>query len=397
MKIAVFVKGTIFHAQYGGLETQNQTLCEALTAKGYTIHIFTPKKELVETTKTYNNIVYHFVDSKFKMGLFLGFFGSLDKNNWVNRSYEEFIQIHTLEPFNAVISQSTAGLGVIKKREKHNLKSIMVAHGSIVSEYKTFLKEMHWFQAKQVVLFVKNTTFAVKNFFTRQRECVLNSTKVVAVSEFVKNALIEETFAPKEKFIVIHNGIESPKIDTNIKKDQNTLLFVGRLEKSKGVDILLNALKIVLDTVSDTKLIIAGKGPEEEHLKELANQLQIAHNVEFTGWVQQNELPSLYTRASIFVLPTIRLEGFPMTLVEASSYGLALVASDIGGNSDAISDQNGVLLEPGNITDLSHALIKLLSNPTLSTQMGNASKKSFEQNFTRDIMVQRYISVLNNL
>lgn len=397
MKIAVFVKGTIFHAQYGGLETQNQTLCEALTAKGYVIHIFAPKKERVEATKTYNNIVYHFVESKFKMGMFLGFFGSLDKNNWVNRSYEEFTKIHTLEPFNVVISQSTAGLGVIKKRDQHNLKSIMVAHGSILSEYKTFLKEMNWLQAKQVVLFVKNTTFAVKNFFTRQRECVLNSTKVVAVSEFVKNALIEETFAPKEKFIVIHNGIESPKIDINTKKYQNTLLFVGRLEKSKGVDILLNALKIVLDTVSDTKLIIAGKGPEEEHLKELANQLQIAHNVEFTGWVQQNELPSLYTRASIFVLPTIRLEGFPMTLVEASSYGLALVASDIGGNSDAISDQNGVLLEPGNITDLSHALIKLLSNPTLSTQMGNASKKSFEQNFTRDIMVQRYISVLNNL
>lgn len=397
MKIAVFVKGTIFHAQYGGLETQNQTLCEALTAKGYTIHIFTPKKELVETTKTYNNIVYHFVDSKFKMGLFLGFFGSLDKNNWVNRSYEEFIQIHTLEPFNAVISQSTAGLGVIKKRDQHNLKSIMVAHGSIVSEYKTFLKEMHWLQAKQVVLFVKNTTFAVKNFFTRQRECVLNSTKVVAVSEFVKNALIEETFAPKEKFIVIHNGIESPKIDTTIKKDQNTLLFVGRLEKSKGVGVLLNALKIVLDTVSDAKLIIAGKGPEEAHLQELAKTLQIAHNIEFTGWVQHNELASLYNRASIFVLPTIRLEGFPMTLVEASSYGLALVASDIGGNSDAISDRNGVLLEPGNITDLSNALIKLLSNPGLTAQMGNASKKSFEQNFTRDIMVHRYISVLNNL
>ncbi len=398
MRIAVFVKGTIFHSQYGGLETQNQALCQGLSQKGHEIHIFSPKKDVTESEKTSNSLHYHFVESKFKMGLILGFFGFLDKNNWVNRSYEEFVKTEKSGHFDVIISQSTAGIGIIKHKEDHNFKSIMVAHGSILSEYKTYLREIKLTQLKNAVLLTKNTAFALKNFFTRQRECVLNSTKIVAVSTFVKKALIDETFAPEEKFVVINNGIELPNFDLKFKNYNKTMFFAGRLEKSKGVDILLLALKSVFLEHPDAKLVIAGKGPEEENLKMQVQTLGIDKNVHFAGWVEKDALANLYKEASIFVLPTIRLEGFPMTLVEASAYGLALVASDIGGNADAIKNsENGFLIQAGNINQLSDTLANLLSNAEQIKAFGLASRKSFDHNFTRDIMVDKYNLVLQKL
>ncbi len=398
MRIAVFVKGTVFHSQHGGLETQNQALCEGFVNKGHSVHIFSPKKDFLEFTKIYKNIDYHFVESKFKMGWLLGFFGFLDKNNWVNRSYAEFVKIDQTAHFDLVISQSTAGIGIIKNASKHTFKTLMIAHGSILSEYKTFLKEVNILDPKQDVLLVKNTAFALKNFFTRQRECVLNATKVITVSNFVKKALIEETFAPEEKFVVINNGIQNPDFDQNSKKYGKTLFFAGRLEKSKGVDILLQAVKSVFSTHTDANLVIAGKGPEEQDLKELAKSLGIAQNTHFAGWTEKEDLAKLYSNASVFVLPTIRIEGFPMTLVEASAYGLALMASDVGGNSDAVQNgDNGYLLEAGNVQQLANALNNLLNNPEQVKLFGTASRKSFEHNFTQDIMIDKYNSVIQSL
>jgi glycosyltransferase involved in cell wall biosynthesis len=398
VRIAVFVKGTIFHAQYGGLETQNQALCEGLAEKGHQIHIFSPKKELLFAHKSINSIEYHFIESKFKMGMIFGFFGFLDKNNWVNRSYEEFFKINSKDKFDVVISQSTAGIGIIKRKSNHDFKSLMVAHGSILSEYKTYLKEFNLAKPAKYMLLVKNTAFALKNFFTRQRECVLNANHVVTVSNYVKKALVEETFAPEKKFTVIHNGIQKPEVDVSTKNYSNSLFFAGRLEKSKGVHIMLKALKSIFELYPDTKVIIAGKGPEEENLKKLANELGLFQKVQFVGWVQKDELAKIYQDSSILVLPTIRVEGFPMSLVEASAYGLVLIASDIGGNSDAVlNDKTGYLTIPGDASDLSAKITKVLENPTFARTLGNESRKHFEENFTRDIMISKYISVLENL
>lgn len=398
MNIAVFVKGTIFHAQYGGLETQNQALCEGLVEQKHIVHIFSPQKDLSITHKNFNNIEYHFVESKFKMGMILGFFGFMDKKNWVNRSYEEFVTIDKKIGFDVVISQSTAGIGIIKRKQNHNFKSLMVAHGSILSEYKTYLKEFNAKKPANYVLLVKNSAFAVKNFFTRQRECVLGVNHVVTVSNFVKKALIDETFAPEKKFTVIHNGIPNPNIDVFSKKYTKSIFFAGRLEKSKGVDILLKALKPICEEHSSVRVVIAGKGPEEQNLRDFAKNLGISRNVDFAGWIQKDELEQFYKNSSILVLPTIRVEGFPMSLVEGSAYGLVLVASDIGGNSDAVQNgQNGYLIKPADTLALSLKLQDLLNDAVQMQKMGHESRKYFEEHFTRDIMISSYISVIENL
>lgn len=399
MRISVFVKGTIFHPTHGGLETQNQVLCEGLVSSGHDVIIFTPQKDYSgDLDLMHNGIRYIFVPCIYKMGRFFGFFGFSDKQNWVNRSYEEFLKLDEEKHFDVVISQSTAGVGVIKRKEQHSFKSIMVAHGSIISEYRTYLLELRSFSLKKLFKLIPNTGYALKNFFTRQRECVLGANKVVAVSSFVRQVLLDETYAPEEKFVVINNGIQSSDLSVADRSVSKTMLFSGRLEYSKGVVPLMHVFSSLVASHPDARLIIAGDGPMKKDMELLAQNLGIAGNVEFLGWVTKDQIVKASKRSSILVLPTLRIEGFPMSIIEAMAEGLVVVASDIGGSKDAIiNGSTGYLVKPGDKAVLLQVLTELVTNTAKLQQMMIASRKHFETNFTSEIMVQKYLKVINEL
>ncbi|MBU0649740.1 glycosyltransferase, partial [Patescibacteria group bacterium] len=111
MRIAVFIKSTTFNAGYGGLETQNKVLCEGLAERGHEVVVFSPAKDGKYATQTQDNVTYVFVPCVYRM-----LFASLNKNNWYHKSYQEFIKHHNQKPFDAAISQSSAGLGLIKRK-----------------------------------------------------------------------------------------------------------------------------------------------------------------------------------------------------------------------------------------------------------------------------------------
>ena len=399
MRIAVFVKGTIFHSVYGGLETQNQVLCEGLAKNGHDVTIFTPQRDYAgECDRIHSGIRYIFVPCVYKMGRFFGFFGFSDKNNWVNKSHEAFNSLYDVKAFDLVISQSTAGIGVVKRKKNYDFKSIMVAHGSIISEYRTYLLELKDFSFKKLLKLVPNTGYALKNFFTRQRDCVHGVDKVITVSNFVKDALIEETYAMADKFVVINNGIQSPDINIRDKKASLNVLFSGRLEYSKGVLLLIKSFADVVKYNPNVKLIIAGDGPLKKDLELLTTDLGIATNVNILGWLNKESLSSIYETCSILVLPTLRIEGFPMSIIEAMSYGLVVVASDIGGSRDAIiNEKTGFLVTSGDIDQLTTTLKQLLSNSESLSELMTSSRQHYDSNFTSEIMINKYMDLINNL
>src|SRR4030065_994231 len=132
MRIAVMAKKTTFHKGFGGLETQNKALCEGLSAKGHIVTIFSPVYELDKNEIIENNVRYVFVKCVYRMGPVFGFFGTIQKSNWINRSVEEFTKIHEKEKFDIVLAQSSTGLGIIKNKKKLNIKVISIAHGTII-------------------------------------------------------------------------------------------------------------------------------------------------------------------------------------------------------------------------------------------------------------------------
>jgi glycosyltransferase involved in cell wall biosynthesis len=322
---------------------------------------------------------------------------SIDKNNWVNRSYQEFLKYHQEKPFDAVISQSSAGLGIIKRKRELGIKIVGISHGTIGGEMKTLLNSAKG--AGDVIKSAKSLAFGTVNYFGRQREYIHGCDRVVAVSSVVKESIINETFASAEKIIVIHNGIDGSKIpkknwgDTEVGEPFK-ILYIGRIEESKGLRELLIACR----DVGGVFVNIVGDGPFLEELKDLSRQYKMSQKVLFYGKLPYEKVVETYTCNDVFVLPTKRVEGLPMTLVEACFAGLPIIATNMGGNKDVVDNQlNGFLLDKLNTDVLKAKIVELSKNQNLAKNMGLNGKIKAEKEFTLDRMIDSYEGVLRSL
>lgn len=385
MKIAVFIKSTTFNKGYGGLETQNKVLCEGLAKRGHEVVVFSPARDAIDRSVEENEVKYVFVPCVYRM-----LFASVDKNNWFNKSYKEFLKWHKEKPFDVIISQSSAGLGIIKHKADLKVRIVGVSHGTIGGEMRTLLNSAKgpW----DVVRSARNLAFGIANFFGRQRQYIHGCNAVVAVSNAVKESIINETFAPAEKITVIHNGIDGSKIPqkdwSSIKSDEPfKILYAGRIEESKGLRELLLACK----DLEGVFVNIVGDGFFLEELKTLSRQYKMSQKVLFYGKLPFEKLVEMYACNDVFVLPTKRVEGLPMTLVEACFAGIPIIATDMGGIRDTVTDgENGFLLSKADVDLLKDKILKLAGNRVLAQKLGLNGRMKAEKAFGIERMIDKY-------
>ncbi len=177
-----------------------------------------------------------------------------------------------------------------------------------------------------------------------------------------------------------------------------TLLFVGQLRHYKGVDDLLHALALI--PASDRpRLLLSGNGPMRSRWEALSETLDLRTFVTFLGNVPDADLPDLYRSADIFVLPsTSRAESFGMALVEAMASGLPCITTEIGSGNTYVVQANvsGLVVPPRSPEALAQAITRLLSDPKLRAQMGQAGRERALREFTVDAMVQRVEDVYSH-
>lgn len=159
--------------------------------------------------------------------------------------------------------------------------------------------------------------------------------------------------------------------------EKGRILYAGSLIERKGVDLLLKALRGIEE---EYLLVLAGSGPEEERLKQLAKELGIEGKVEFLGYLSREELIKEYERSSIFVLPT-REDCFALVIIEAMCAGLPIISSIYAdGAYDLVKDgENGYMIDPYNREQFQSCLQKLLRNPIEAENMGKKSRENLEQ------------------
>ena len=153
------------------------------------------------------------------------------------------------------------------------------------------------------------------------------------------------------------------------------LLFVGRLVHVKAVDLLLDALGSLRDKHLPIRMRIVGDGGDRACLEERSEQLQLQDTVEFIGQVSTDEVPVHLAGAEIFVLCS-RSEGLPYSLWEAMSYGVASIATDVGGVSQLIRhEQTGLMVEPHSAAQLAAAIERLVLDAQLRDRLAEAGRR----------------------
>jgi len=172
--------------------------------------------------------------------------------------------------------------------------------------------------------------------------------------------------------------------------DGPELLFVGRLEPRKGIDVLLAVLADLLATVPDLRVTVAGDDPDGHGAAWTATApVALAARVRFLGRVDEERLRRLYAAAAVFVAPS-RYESFGLVLLEAMMFGAAVVASGVGGMVEIVDDGvTGLLVPPGDAGALRDALEQVLVDEPLRRRLGAAGQARFRSTFSAEAMAAR--------
>ena len=213
---------------------------------------------------------------------------------------------------------------------------------------------------------------------------------------------------PETKIQHIPNGV-SLFLEGKTKANGTlNVISTVRLDRQKGIDVLLRAWRKVVAQEKTLKLLILGQGPLELELKNLAKSLEIIDSVKFVGFVTN---PEDYLRKSdIFVLPS-RAEGMSNALLEAMCIGLSCVATNISGNKELISEnakqpvllgefvieKNGILINPDDVEGLYKAILFLAGRKREREDIGRKGQEFIRKNYSIDLVADRYVALYKSI
>ena len=184
---------------------------------------------------------------------------------------------------------------------------------------------------------------------------------------------------PEDRIEVIKPGIPRGYKKYKMKDKEQFVLFVGRLAKQKGLDYLLSAAK----ELPDIKFVLVGRGEQENRLKSIA-----PNNVKFLGYLPEEEIIDLYSRALVFCLPSVD-EGFGLVLIEAMASGCAIV-------STIPLDYEGIKTDVGNTEQLKNGIKYLINNPDIALEMGKKNREE-AKNYSWDTFIKKLIKTYEEI
>lgn len=223
---------------------------------------------------------------------------------------------------------------------------------------------------------------------------VYRNIKFITVSQSSKDD-IEGLGLGEAGVEVIHPGVDLDILSAGVKSSVPTVLYLGRFKAYKSIDILLHAFKIVVQKMPDAELVLAGSGDEANKMKQLADELGISANVNFTGKVEEEEKINLLQSAWVAVNPSM-MEGWGITTIEANACGTPVVASNVSGLRDSINNPHtGYLVKYGDIDAFAEKILQIMQNEELREKMNTEAVK-WAENFEWKKTSKLFMSAITN-
>lgn len=191
------------------------------------------------------------------------------------------------------------------------------------------------------------------------RNTLNKADKIIILGEYWKlfmSSLVQDT----NKVTVIYNAVEVPDKYLYSNNCQN-LLFLGVVGKRKGIDDLLEAIKL-LDVKLDTKIKLWIYGPDFENtIENKISTLKLHNRVEYKGWLSKNSKSAMLKEIAINILPSYN-EGLPMTILETMAFGIPNISTNVAAIPEAVNNSNGIIVEAGDVIQLANAIEYLMTN-----------------------------------
>lgn len=227
------------------------------------------------------------------------------------------------------------------------------------------------------------------------------ASKIIAVSESLKDDLIRKTPLKKQKIHVIHNGIDTAAFERQKSNElrqqfgwsQGDIIVgsLGNVRPAKGYDVLLRATAKLAQCKSCFRFVIAGQGKSNglyKELLELKEGLELQGQVEFLGFVDD---PAWFlSNLDLYLLPSIS-EGFSISTIQAMASGIPVIVTRSGGPEEIVTHQeNGWVVDQGNPVAIVDGLEFLSANPDVCVDLSNNAKEKVVNVFSMDAMLEKY-------
>jgi glycosyltransferase involved in cell wall biosynthesis len=214
---------------------------------------------------------------------------------------------------------------------------------------------------------------------------------VIAVSESVRQELVDRFKLPANLVTVIPSGVETvtpPGLPLPLEPGHIPVIGTASpLEAVKGIPYFLGAARQVLDVRSHVEFLVAGAGPEEANLRRVTRELGITEKVTFVPTIRS--FTDALAATDIFCLPSVQ-QGLGTTMLEAMALGRPVIATGVGGVSSVIRDgETGLLVPPRNSSVLAKRMVELLDNPPRARSIGNQARRLVIDEFNVADMVRK--------
>jgi glycosyltransferase involved in cell wall biosynthesis len=292
---------------------------------------------------------------------------------------------------------------------------IVHAHGHPYMASLILGKLAHHYK-KPFILTQHNTFIEYDNIFneverlndlTVGKEALDAADRIIAVSNATKNYILNLGAKPS-KVKVIHNGVDlthfrpmrgkkqEMRRKLGIPKDAVVVSTVRRVVYKNGIDTFIDAAEAVVQKNPKVHFVVAGKGPNLCNAQERVKQLKIEDNFKLAGFVADEELPSFYNVADFFVVPSKSGEGLPLVALEAMASGLPVIATDVGGIGEVLTDKVGRLVPANSPDDMAQAILEYaesdLAAMSSSARGLMVEKYSWEKNVDQLVDVYKEFS-----
>ena len=344
-------------------------LAHQLAARGHTVSIIAPS-ETFANTKTFDNAgvtvygmrsVPYLNYPKFRMS----FWPILSKRlvgEIVSKTSPDIVHIQAHFPIGAAVAKVAKIDNIPVIGTNHYQPENLIHYLPLPEFARKIIIALGWKWFKNVY----NNLDAV----TTPTETAAKIVKGIGFNKpiiVISNGISLKHFKPKETGSQIRKKYNIP-----LKKP--VLLFVGRLDKEKLLDVVIDAMPQVIKSC-DIQFVAAGVGADRAKLEKLSRDLKVSKHVTFTGFVADQDLPNLYRTATAFVMLGIsELQG--IAIMEAMATGLPILAANAKALPELVNDsENGYLIEPGDSKTLGQKIIIIFTNNNLQQKMSAASLK----------------------
>lgn len=257
---------------------------------------------------------------------------------------------------------------IVKLSKLFNIKVILHLHGS---EFEVFYNNSS-----------KSTKKMIKDIFE-------TSNFVIVLGK--RWARVIKEIAPNSNIRIFNNAVNIPDYKVELKEDRINILFLGVLIKRKGIYDLIEAINSLskngIIKEKNLNFIIGGSGPEEENIKKKINEYNLNYCIKMCGWVNGELKEELLKKSQLFILPSYN-EGLPMAILEAMSYGIPIISTDVGSISEAVIEGvTGYLVKINSPKEISQKICEAIDENWII--LSENCVKKIKENFDEKVYFEK--------